>query len=155
MINYSTANSNLKRGICNYSKKISKGLKRPEMKFACDMTEPQSIKQTKKLKKRFKLDWRQKVISRMRTIEIVEMNILKNRQFDILNRMIRITIYFFKFEKFEKGFCHSVVIRMSLFRKRLNKSCFIKSFSEFITCVLRTSVRMKNYILRIVPIFQC
>lgn len=37
MINYSTTNSNLKRGICNYSKKISKGLKRPEMKFVGDM----------------------------------------------------------------------------------------------------------------------
>ena len=38
MINYSTTNSNLKRGICNYSKKICKGLNRPEMKFVCDMT---------------------------------------------------------------------------------------------------------------------
>ena len=38
MINYSTTNSNLKRAICNYSKKICKGLNRPEMKFVCDMT---------------------------------------------------------------------------------------------------------------------
>lgn len=38
MINYITTNSNLKRGICNYSKKICKGLNRPEMKFVCDMT---------------------------------------------------------------------------------------------------------------------
>jgi len=38
MINYNTTNSNLKRGILNYSKKISKGLKRPEMKFVGDMT---------------------------------------------------------------------------------------------------------------------
>lgn len=37
MFNYNTTNSNLKRGICNYSKKISKGLNRPEMKFLCDM----------------------------------------------------------------------------------------------------------------------
>ena len=38
MINYITTNSNLKRGICNYSKKICKGFNRPEMKFVCDMT---------------------------------------------------------------------------------------------------------------------
>ena len=38
MINYSTTNSNLKRAICNNSKKICKGLNRPEMKFVCDMT---------------------------------------------------------------------------------------------------------------------
>lgn len=37
MINYNITNSNLTRGICNFSKKISKGLKRPEMKFVSNM----------------------------------------------------------------------------------------------------------------------
>ena len=37
MVNYNTTNSNLTRGICNFSKKISKGLKRPKMKFVSDM----------------------------------------------------------------------------------------------------------------------
>lgn len=37
MVNYNTTNSNLTRGICNFSKKISKGLKRPILKFVSDM----------------------------------------------------------------------------------------------------------------------
>ena len=37
MVNYNITNSNLARGICNFSKKISNGLKRPETKFVCDM----------------------------------------------------------------------------------------------------------------------
>ena len=37
MVNYNITNSNLTRGICNFSKKISKGLKRPELKFVSDM----------------------------------------------------------------------------------------------------------------------
>lgn len=37
MNNYSTLNSNLKRGILNFSEKISKNLKRPILKFVCDM----------------------------------------------------------------------------------------------------------------------
>ena len=37
MVNYNTTNSNLSRGICNFSKKISKGLKRPILKFVSDM----------------------------------------------------------------------------------------------------------------------
>lgn len=64
----------------------------------------------------------------MRALEIVKVNVLENRQFQFLNRMIRVTIYFFKFEKFVESFCHRVVIRMSLLGKRLNKSCFIKPF---------------------------
>lgn len=37
MINYSTLNSNLKRGILNFSEKISKKFSRPVMKFICNM----------------------------------------------------------------------------------------------------------------------
>ena len=36
-VNYNITNSNLARGICNFSKKISNGLKRPETKFVCDV----------------------------------------------------------------------------------------------------------------------
>lgn len=37
MINYTTLNSNLKRGILNFSEKISKKFSRPVMKFICNM----------------------------------------------------------------------------------------------------------------------
>lgn len=37
MINYTTLNNNLKRGILRFSEKISKKLNRPAMKFVCDM----------------------------------------------------------------------------------------------------------------------
>ena len=37
MINYTTLNSNLKRGILNFSEKISKKFSRPDMKFICNM----------------------------------------------------------------------------------------------------------------------
>ena len=37
MINYTTLNSNLKRGILNFSEKISKEFSRPVMKFICNM----------------------------------------------------------------------------------------------------------------------
>lgn len=37
MLNYNTLNGNLKRGILNYSQKISKGLNRPDKKFVTDM----------------------------------------------------------------------------------------------------------------------
>ena len=37
MINYTTLNSNLKRGILNFSEKISKKFNRPTMKFICNM----------------------------------------------------------------------------------------------------------------------
>ncbi len=37
MINYTTLNSNLKRGILRFSEKISKIFTRPEMKFICNM----------------------------------------------------------------------------------------------------------------------
>lgn len=37
MINYSTLNSNLKRGILKFSEKISKKFARPKMKFICNM----------------------------------------------------------------------------------------------------------------------
>lgn len=37
MINYTTLNSNLKRGILNFSEKISKKFNRPDMKFICNM----------------------------------------------------------------------------------------------------------------------
>ena len=37
MVNYNITNCNLTREICNFSKKISKVLKRPELKFVCDM----------------------------------------------------------------------------------------------------------------------
>lgn len=37
MINYTTLNSNLKRGILNFSEKISKNFSRPVMKFICNM----------------------------------------------------------------------------------------------------------------------
>lgn len=37
MINYSTLNSNLKRGILKYSEKVSKKFSRPVMKFICNM----------------------------------------------------------------------------------------------------------------------
>ncbi len=37
MLNYNTLNGNLKRGILNFSQKISNGLKRPEQKFVADM----------------------------------------------------------------------------------------------------------------------
>ncbi len=37
MINYTTLNSNLKRGILKFSEKISKIFTRPEMKFICNM----------------------------------------------------------------------------------------------------------------------
>ena len=37
MVNYSTLNSNLKRGILNFSEKISKKFSRPDMKFICNM----------------------------------------------------------------------------------------------------------------------
>ena len=37
MINYTTLNSNLKRGILNFSEKISKNFSRPDMKFICNM----------------------------------------------------------------------------------------------------------------------
>ena len=37
MTNYTTLNSNLKRGILNFSEKISKKFSRPVMKFICNM----------------------------------------------------------------------------------------------------------------------
>ena len=36
MLNYNTLNGNLKRGILNYSQKISKGLNHPDKKFVTD-----------------------------------------------------------------------------------------------------------------------
>ena len=38
MINYTTLNSNLKRGILKFSDKISKKFSKPDMKFICNMT---------------------------------------------------------------------------------------------------------------------
>lgn len=37
MINYTTLNSNLKRGILRFSEKISKNLSKPTLKFVCNM----------------------------------------------------------------------------------------------------------------------
>ena len=82
----------------------------------------------------------------MRSFEIVKVNIFKNRQFQFIKRAIGTAVSFFKFQKLEESFSHSVVVRMPLFRKRLNKGSSVQPFSEFSAGILRTSVRVKNHI---------
>ena len=89
----------------------------------------------------------------MRAIEIVKVNIFKNRQLQFIKRAIGTAVSLLKFQKFEEIFSHSVIIRMPLFGKRLNKGSSVQPLSEFIAGILRTSVRMENHIFRIIPVF--
>ena len=90
----------------------------------------------------------QAMVERMRTEIIVKVSILEQRKIKVIKSSKRCPVELLRFEKPEKALGKSVIIRVTLSRKGLNKIEFIKQFTKILSCVLNPSVGMEHYIFR-------
>lgn len=103
----------------------------------------------------FRLNWSQIPDTGVWALFIVKRDVIPERSGQVTYVCIAITMGFLHFQAGKKGFHWSVVIGNAWSGKRLLYSILEKQSSEFVGCILRTSVAMKKQAGGMAPHLKC